>query len=156
MNLVHSCIVAERFCEVEERRPLQPNSLSSQSNQDTENDHKTINEQGPTIPDEDNRKQHSTSADNNSMEINDQHIPMKKEHSRMEEKPLCGSENLTRKRKQRAPSKVVSRPTLDDDDDITDDETQTYSIDDNVKGNVLGYEEKFSQNLTMESSSPVF
>ena len=90
------------------------------------------------------------------MEINDQHIPMKKEYSRMEEKPPRGSENLTRKRKQRAPSKVVSHPTLDDDDDITDDETQTYSIDDNVKGNMVGYEEKFSQNLTMESSSPVF
>ena len=130
--------------------------MSSQSNQDTENDYKTVNEQRPTIPDEDNRKQHSTSEDNNSMEINNQHIPMKKEHSRMEEKPLHGSENLTRKRKQRAPAKVVSRPTSDDDDDITDDETQTYSIDDNVKGTAVGYEETFSQNLTMESSSPVF
>ena len=150
------CYCTERFCEVDERRPLQPNSLSSQSNQDTEQDYKNVNEQVPKIPVEDNRKQHSMSADNTSMEINNRHIPVEEQHSRIDEKPLAGSQNLSRKRKQKRPAKVISHPTLEDDDDITDDETQIYSLDDNVKGNGMGYEETFSQNLTMESSSPVF
>lgn len=146
-----------RSCEVEEKRPSHPNSASSQSNQDAENDYKSaLNEQGSEKSVEDIRKSDETCTDNNSMEINNQRLPNGKDNSQMDEEPDAESGNLSRRRKQKTPAKVVSYVAEESDDDITDDETQTYSIDSNIEGNGPGYEETFSQNLTMESSSPVF
>ena len=147
-----TCIFTERLCEVDKTRPVQPNSGKSQSNQDTENDSTTVNKQGSKIPCEGKRKEFSTSADD-LMEISDQCLQNSKENSQMDGKLLAESEKSNRKRKQKITVKVVS---LADDDDITDDETQTYSIDENFQGNGHGYEETFSQKLAMESSSPVF
>lgn len=147
-----TCTFTERLCEVDETRPVQPNSGKSHSNQDTENDSKTVNKQGSKIPFEGKRKEVSFSADD-FMEISDHCLQNNKENSQMDGKPLSESILANRKRKQKITVKVVS---LADDDDITDDETQTYSIDDNIQGNGHGYEETFSQKLAMESSSPVF
>ena len=89
------------------------------------------------------------------METNNQSLLNKNVNDEMKE-TQTDSRNLSR-RKQKTPAKVISYASADDDDDITDDETQTYSLDDlNVKENGPGYEETFSKNLAMESSSPVF
>ena len=155
-HLVLSCIVIEQSCDVDDKRPLQPNSVSSDSNQDERNDLKSVDKHGSEIPVEDNRTKDATSTNSNSIEIIDHRHPKEKENAQMEEKPNAESENLNRRRKQKIPARVVAYAVAVDDDDIADDETQTYSVDDNIKGSGTTYEEKFSQNLSMESSSPVF
>ncbi|KAJ7392499.1 hypothetical protein OS493_012168 [Desmophyllum pertusum] len=143
-------------CEVNEKRPLQPNSVSNQSNQETEKDSKTVDEQRSEMPVEDNKNNDGTaSPDNNPVETNDHGVTHEKEDA-LEEKPRIDSTHLTRRRKQKTPAKVAHYANLDNDDDITDDETQTYSTDENIQGNGAGYEERISHSLAMESSSPVF
>lgn len=140
---------------MDEKRPLQPNSVSNEANQETEKDCKTVNQSESEMPVKVNKNADATvSTDNNSMETNDQDIPKEKDAS-MEEKPSINSLRTSR-RKQKTPAKVAHYTNLEKDDDITDDETQTYSIDDNIRGNGPDYEEKFSKSLAMESSSPVF
>ena len=141
---------------MDEKRPLQPNSVSNESNQETGNDNKTAQENRSEKPITDNKNTHAmTSTGNNSMETNDQAIPH--EHDApMEDKSSNNSESFPRtsRRKQKTPAKVPHCPNPENDDDITDDETQTYSIDDNIRGS--DYEDKFAENLAMETSSPVF
>ena len=143
-------------CEVDEKRPLQPNSVSNESNQETENDNKTAQENRSEMPITDHNNTHSTtSTENNSMETNDQAIPQENDAS-MEDKSSINSESFPRtsRRKQKTPAKVTHCSNPENDDDITDDETQTYSIDDNIRG--PDYEDKFAEKLAMETSSPVF
>lgn len=143
-------------CEVDEKRPLQPNSVSNESNQETENDNKTAKENGPEVSVKDNKTSDEVaSTGNNSMETNDHGIPNEKD-APMEDKSSINSESFPRtsRRKQKIPAKVAHYPNPESDDDITDDETQTYSIDDNIRG--PDYEEKLATSLTMETSSPVF
>lgn len=143
-------------CEVDEKRPLQPNSVSNESNQETENDNKTAQEKGSKMPIRDNKNTDAmTSTENNSMETNDQAIPHEND-APMEDKSSVNSESFPRtsRRKQKTPAKVSHYPSPENDDDITDDETQPYSIDDNIRG--PDYEDKFAKKLAMESSSPVF
>ena len=138
--------------DVDEKRPLQPNSVSNESNQETQNDNKTAQE----MPIMDNKNTDAiTTTENNSMETNDQGIPHAND-AQMEDKSFINSESVRRssRRKQKTPGKVAYHPNPENDDDITDDETQTYSIDDNFKG--PDYEDKFAKKLSMESSSPVF
>lgn len=140
-------------CEVDNRKPVQPHPVPTQSNQDIENDFKTVSKGRSGISAESNRKEDLISFDDNDiMETNNQSdIPDEKSNVQIN----IETRNLSR-RKQKTPARVVSLATPDADDDITDDETQTYSLDDNVKGSGPNYEETFSKNLTMESSSPVF
>ena len=143
-------------CEVDEKRPLQPNSVSNESNQETENENKTAKENGSEVPVKDNKNTDGmASTENNSMETNDQGIPNENDAS-MEDKSSIDSQSFPRtsRRKQKTPAKVAHYPNPENDDDVTDDETQTYSIDDNIRG--PDYEEKFAKSLAMESSSPVF
>lgn len=134
--------------EVDEKRPLQPNSVPNESNQETENDNK--------MPITDNKNTDAmTTTENNSMETNDQGIRHEND-APMEDESSINSDSLRRtsRRKQKIPGKVAHYPNPENDDDITDDETQTYSIDDNIRG--PDYEDKFTKKLSMESSSPVF
>lgn len=134
--------------EVDEKRPLQPNSVPNESNQETENDNK--------MPITDNKNTDAmTTTENNSMETNDQGIQHEND-APMEDESSINSDSLRRtsRRKQKIPGKVAHYPNPENDDDITDDETQTYSIDDNIRG--PDYEDKFTKKLSMESSSPVF
>ena len=136
---------------MDEKRPLQPNSVSNKSNQETGNN-KTAQE----IPVTDNKNTDAmTTTENNSMETNDQGIAHEND-APMEDESSINSESLRRtsRRKQKIPGKVAHYPNPENDDDITDDETQTYSIDDNIRG--PDYEDKFAKKLSMESSSPVF
>ena len=141
---------------MDEKRPLQPNSVSNESNQETENNNKTAQENGPKMRITDNKNTDAaTSTENNSMETNDQGVPHEND-APMEDKSSVNSESFPRssRRKQKTPGKVSQCPNPENDSDITDDETQTYSIDDNIRG--PDYEEKFAKKLAMESSSPVF
>ena len=139
-------------CEVDEKRPLQPNSVSNETSHETQKDCETFNQPQSEMSDKVNENTDATlSSDNNSMETNGQSIPKEKEGALMEEKP-SGNSLRTSRRKQKTPAKVAHYPTIENDDDITDDETQTYSID----GNGPDYEENFSKSLAMETSSPVF
>lgn len=140
-------------CEVDNRKPVQPHPVATQSNQDIENDFKTVSKGGSGISAERNRKEDLISFDDNDiMETNIQSdIPDEKTNVQIN----IETRSLSR-RKQKTPARVASLATADADDDITDDETQTYSFDDNVKGNGPNYEETFSENLPMKSSSPVF
>ncbi|KAL9983923.1 hypothetical protein ACROYT_G006169 [Oculina patagonica] len=145
-------------CEVDEKRPLQPNSVTNEASHETEEDCKTVNQSGSEMPVKVNTNTDATVfTDNNQMETNDQDIPVKEnEDVSMEGKP---STNLLRtsRRKQKTPAKVAHYIKTENDDDITDDETQTYSIDDNItRENGPDYEDKFSKSLAMETSSPVF
>lgn len=149
------CIVAVQ-CEVDEKRPLQPNSVSNESDHETQKDCKTFNQQGSETSIKVNKNTDAVeSTDNNAMETNDQDIPKEKEGGSMDETPASNSLRTSR-RKQKTPAKVTHYPNQENDDDITDDETQTYSIDDNIRASGPDYEEKFSKSLAMESSSPVF
>lgn len=142
--------------EVDEKRPLQPNSVSNESNQETENDFKPVKENGSEMPIKDNKDTDAmTSTENDSMETNEKGIPNEKD-APMEDKSSINSDSLPRtsRRKQKTPAKVTHYPKPENDDDITDDETQTYSIDDMIRG--PDYEEKFAKSLPIESSSPVF
>ena len=155
-NLVLSFIITAP-CEVDEKRPLQPNSVSNQSNQETEDDNRTVNKHGSEMPVDNNKTKGSAAAtDNKSMETNGQGISVEKKGASMEETPTVDCTSLNRRRKQKTPVRVVHYANPDNDDDITDDETQPYSIEDKITGNGPDYEEKLSQSLAMESSSPVF
>lgn len=156
VNLVLRCFVTVQ-CEVDEKRPLQPNSVANESDYETQKDCKTFNQQGSEVPVRVNKNTDAVEpTDNNSMETNDQDINKEKEGGLMEETPSSNSLRTSR-RKQKTLAKVERYPNREnDDDDITDDETQTYSIDDNIRARGPDYEEKFSKSLAMESSSPVF
>ena len=136
--LVFPCFVTEP-CEVDEKRPLQPNSASTQSKQDFENEHETVNKQESEISPVNNKTEDLiTFNDNDTIETNNQSLPNEKVNAQVKETPLNETRNLSR-RKQKTPAKLVSYASADDDDDITDDETQTYSLDDhNIKGNGTG------------------
>lgn len=118
-----------------------------------------LSDHGAGINIEDDRLEQQHFSTNNMEGRNDQGVWNEKEKSSESKNNLPKAENSNRRRKQKTPAKVASYRDVkndDDDSDITDDETQTYSMDDSIKGNGLGYEETFSQNLAMETSSPIF
>lgn len=146
--------------EVDEKRPLQPNSLLSESKQEKEEAKITFETHGSDLPGDDNNTKGSVvTSDNELGEKNDQGISEESTDAASEEAPKADSPSLNRRRKQKTPARVVVRyvkPVVANDDDVTDDETQPYSIEDKITGSGQDYEEKLSQNLAMETSSPVF
>lgn len=150
----------EKPNEVVEERPPHPKFASCDSNQDTEKDLIDLSDHGAGINIEDDKIDQQQHFSTNNMEgRNDQDVWNDKEKSFESKNNIPKAENSNRRRKQKTPSKVASYQDVkneDDDSDITDDETQTYSMDDSIRGNGLGYEETFSQNLAMETSSPIF
>ena len=154
------CVFAEKPNEVVEERPAHPKFASCDSNQDTEKDLIDLSDHGAGINIEDDKIDQQQHFSTNNMEgRNDQGVWNDKEKSFESKNNIPKAENSNRRRKQKTPSKVASYQDVkneDDDSDITDDETQTYSMDDSIRGNGLGYEEMFSQNLAMETSSPIF
>ncbi|XP_068710269.1 BRCA1-A complex subunit Abraxas 1-like isoform X1 [Montipora foliosa] len=152
----------EKLSEVAEERSPQPNLASSKSNQDIDKDLIDLSEQDAGINIDDDKIKQPHFSENNLEERNDQYSWSEKEKSDVNEKVLGKAAHSSRRRKQRTPTRVASYSAVndndddDDDDDITDDETQSYSNSDSMKRNELSYEETFSQNLAMESSSPIF
>lgn len=146
--------------EVDEKRPLQPISLLSESNQEKEEAERTFETHGSNLPGDDNKSIASVAASDSELgEKNDQGISEENTDATAEGSPNVNSPSFNRRRKQRTPARVVVRyvqPVVADDDDVTDDETQPYSIEDKITGSGPDYEEKLSQNLAMETSSPVF
>ena len=145
---------------MDEKRPLQPISLLSESNQEKEEAERTFETHGSNLPGEDNKSIASVAASDSELgEKNDQGISEENTDATAEGSPNLNSPSFNRRRKQRTPARVVVRyvqPVVADDDDVTDDETQPYSTDDKITGSGPDYEEKLSQNLAMETSSPVF
>lgn len=112
------------------------------------------------MPGDDNKSIAFVPASDSELgEKNDQGISEENTDATAEGSPNLNSPSFNRRRKQRTPARVVVRyvqPVVADDDDVTDDETQPYSIEDKITGSGPDYEEKLSQNLAMETSSPVF